>query len=939
MVSVSRHHRRETVCVVAAEEKAHMISRSILFGLVFSRRRSMRSPMGLSGGLMGLLVGLFVVGPVRAGEGPINLLRLSSARVERTSPATVKPTDLQAWTDGKPMTSAAVEVIKSSPVEVVFGFGGVVSVERVVVRLAAGSPELRLEVLVSTVSPQAGFQHLRADLLRATTQPQAFRVPQAATRWILFRLTPTKDARKIDLAELECLGREGPPAVALRLQGCADRCVSRPGQAEGAQRAGAANHRRRDGPVCRRPRRPVPHLVDARGGPGGVGVTGAARRKAYLARFDKLVGAARAATAKGKTAAQKGQMPLAYLHAGPMAKEYVAGQTTLSGVLDTGTFNCVSSAVLYNALALRLGLDARAVEVPDHAFSVVYDRNRSLDVETTTKAGFNPARDPQAKRQLERLTGFQYIPDGNRDKRCEVREAGLVAIIYYNRGVRALEEKRYHEALLHFFRAMSVDREFASAVKNALAALGNCSVELAGAGKFKDGLAVLSVGLELAPRDATLLHNRKAFWGRWAERLGAAGETDEALDVLTRAAREVAGEAAYFQSQRSWIFLRRGEALVKLGKWAEARDAVALGLKKLEGAPREEVVKWQRELALRHGSALLDKADHAGAVRILAEAMKSDPGYDRLGAHLCFTVRKWAWRVYQREGEAKARALLQAQLASHGKAPGMADVIYAHTHSIVKEHRSAGKAADALAAIDRHAPLFTKNEDLRDLIRTVADRRSGELASRGNHLEALGVYDSVLKRLPGDGHLLSNRRARMTQYVLAMHARGEAEAISVLAQLRKRYPGEKRLDDMARSQAHRVARALTGKGKFEEALKAVERHRSVLAPAAAAQEKAVRSLSCMVYDDWAAPWKKKGEWQKALDVYARGLKQFPNEYHLETDAINVWDRWARTYFRKDWDEAIRVYEKALKQFPKSFQLKNNRDYWKQEKRKKGKDSG
>jgi tetratricopeptide (TPR) repeat protein len=899
----------------------------------------MRSSIGVSVVLTAILAGLCVAGPTTTREGPVNLLRLPSARVERTCPATVKPADLRTWTDGKPTTSAAVEADKSSPVEVVFGFGGMVSVERVVVRLAAGSPALRLEVLVSTVSAQAGFQQLRADLLRATPQPQSFPVPPTAARWILFRLTPSAEAKKVDVSELECLGREGPPrspygfketpADAFRVLAKLKALSALELQITADETALFADVR--DGRFSTWSMHEAALVAS--------GVTDPARRKAYLARFDKLVEAARAATAKGKTADQKGQLLLAYLHAGPMAKGYVAAQTTLSGILDTGTFNCVSSAVLYNALALRLGLNARAVEVPDHAFSVVYDQNRAMDVETTTKAGFNPARDPQAKRQLEKLTGFQYIPDSNRDRRREVREAGLVAIIYYNRGVTALKEKHYHEALLHFFRAMSLDREFASAVKNALAALGTWSVELARAGKFKDGLAVLSVGLELAPRDATLLHNRKVFWGQWAERLGADGKTDEALEVLARAAREVPGEAAYFQGQQSWLFLRRGEALVKLGKWAEARDAVALSLKKLEGAPRQEIVQWQRDLPLHHSSALLDKGDYPGAVRVLAEALKSNPRDERLSGHLRFTVRKWAWDVYQKEGEARARSLLQAQLASHPGVPRLADVVSAHTHAIVKEHLSAGKAADALAAIDRHAALIAKKEDLRDLIRIVADRRSDELARQGKHPEALDVYDSMLKRLPGDTHLLSNHRFEMNQYVLATHRRGEKEAIDVLAQLRKRYPDEKGLDDMARSQARRVARALTDKGKFEEALKAVERHRPVLAPAAAAQEKAVRSLSCMVYDDWAAPSKKKGEWQKALDIYARGLKQFPDEYQLERNAISVWDRWARTYYHKDWDEAIRIYEKALKQFPKSFGLKNNLEFCKQEKKKEGKGPG
>ena len=77
-------------------------------------------------------------------------------------------------------------------------------------------------------------------------------------------------------------------------------------------------------------------------------------------------------------------------------------------LLDGKTFNCVSSAVIYNIIALRLGLDVRAIEVPDHAFSIVYDGTAHMDVETTTPLGFNPARDQIEA--FERMTGFRYIP-------------------------------------------------------------------------------------------------------------------------------------------------------------------------------------------------------------------------------------------------------------------------------------------------------------------------------------------------------------------------------------------------------------------------------------------------------------------------------------------------------------------------------------------------
>src|SRR6266852_2179265 len=134
-------------------------------------------------------------------------------------------------------------------------------------------------------------------------------------------------------------------------------------------------------------------------------------------------------------------------------------------------------------------------------------------------------------------------------------------------------------------RAMSLAPEFASAVKNALAVLANWSGELAKEKKFEEALKVLTVGVDLAPKDATLLHNRKGVWVEWAE---SETDADKALTILRRAAEEAPAEKAFFRSQESWVFLRAGEASIKAGEWEKALAAVEPGLTKLDGEQRGE---------------------------------------------------------------------------------------------------------------------------------------------------------------------------------------------------------------------------------------------------------------------------------------------------------------------------------------------------------------
>jgi tetratricopeptide (TPR) repeat protein len=240
------------------------------------------------------------------------------------------------------------------------------------------------------------------------------------------------------------------------------------------------------------------------------GVTDPAGRKKYLARLDQIEADARKALAGAATPAEQGERLLKFLHAGPMAKGYKGHQTDLHTVLDTGTFNCVSSAALYNVIGRRLGLDLRAVEIPQHVFAVLYDGDKRIDVETTNKAGFDPSdKGPSAKKvtKAERHSG----------KRREIGEAGLAAVIAYNHGVTLAKEKRFHEATLANVRALALDPANPSAAQNAVADLTNWSLALSKAGKHGDALEVLKCGSRLDPKDGKFKNNTRAVYDAWAK--------------------------------------------------------------------------------------------------------------------------------------------------------------------------------------------------------------------------------------------------------------------------------------------------------------------------------------------------------------------------------------------------------------------------------------
>ena len=75
---------------------------------------------------------------------------------------------------------------------------------------------------------------------------------------------------------------------------------------------------------------------------------------------------------------------------------YKERQTRLNVMFADGSYNCVSSSLLYLALAKACGLDVRGQVTPNHAFCTLYVTDGSgggktkIDVETTNPYGFNP---------------------------------------------------------------------------------------------------------------------------------------------------------------------------------------------------------------------------------------------------------------------------------------------------------------------------------------------------------------------------------------------------------------------------------------------------------------------------------------------------------------------------------------------------------------------
>ena len=848
-----------------------------------------------------LLFAFQVPVPAENADKPINLLR-KSIPGEAAIP------------DGLADDNTATVATGPAPLEVVFEFADVVSPEQVIVRIPKGpGGAAKVEVLASTVSGDAGFVFVRGDALRAgDIGPQTFALPVTASKWVMLRFIGPAGSEEVSVADVALMGREGPPRSLYEFSESPAKALEMVAGLKGMTHLKieisadetSLFEDAKDGKLD------TWTFAEAALLASGVGEK--TRRAEYAARIDALYEDSRKAVEAGKTPAEKGELLLKWLHAGPMKKGYVSNQTDVSVILDAGTFNCVSSATLYNILGRRFGLDLRAIEVPDHAFAIFYDGATHADVETTTAMGFNPSRDQKALKAFEKQTGFTYIPDKHRAQRREVGETGLVAIIFYNHGVFYAVGKEHLKAILSFFRAMSLDPEFGSAVKNALASMTQWSLELAKAGQYAEAAAVIETGVGLAPKDATLLHNRKYVWSQWADASMKAGKEEEALAVLRDAAAKIPAEAESWISMQAGLFIRRGEAFVKAKEWEKALETGATS--KLDEKPRAQLDDWRSGVRTRWALSLIKEKAHEKALELLAK----NPRDKRTVQNIVYAVQEWAIA----SSEEEALKILRTQVKRFEDLPGVRKVAIAHPERAIAALHKAGKFEESVACAVRFADFLREMSGDPDRLLTVAwDGWGQTFLKKKDWGGAAGVYEKALKGLPENKLFLTNLKFVAQEWPRATYEKeGEAPAMEIVKAYSARFP------DVAQGYVQWVVSTLCKAAKFEEAVGAAGRHKELVKDPAAVARSA--------YDQWANSHTKKKEWKEATDIYGRGLKEFPGDKALENNAGVVWDNWARTFWpAKDWAGAIKVYDEGLAQLPNSKALQQNRKYCEEQAKK------
>ena len=148
---------------------------------------------------------------------------------------------------------------------------------------------------------------------------------------------------------------------------------------------------------------------------------------------------------------ERGRAILKYLYQNYL-KAYSLNQTKIDVALETGTYNCVSSAVLYMVAAKAAGLEVRGQSTTQHAFCSIYvpdEKSQALkriDVETTNPYGFNPGSKEEIE-HTDQIKKYYVVPKKYYSNRQEVSDGVFTGLIAGNLCADYIKSGDYTKAL------------------------------------------------------------------------------------------------------------------------------------------------------------------------------------------------------------------------------------------------------------------------------------------------------------------------------------------------------------------------------------------------------------------------------------------------------------------------------------------------------------
>jgi len=822
--------------------------------------------------------------------------------------------------DGNLDTAAQIDIESEQSVELVYTFSELVfSPSEIRVNVSGlERDQANLEILVSEDGADTGYLSLRVEPLKKTDNWQTFKFESAAAKWMILKFESYQSAISFNINEIEVEGHEGTPISLYAFNEAPADALDVLKELEQSDLqfdlhqdelslfADAA-----DGALD--------EWTFAEAALMSSGILDSAERQEVLSTINGLTTEAESITADANGAFEKGKLLLEWLHSGAMKNGYIEGQTDMAAVVRDGSFNCVSSATLYNIIARRLQLDARAIEVPDHAFSILYDGTEHADVETTTPHGFDPARDRAAMQAFSRTTGFTYINDKNRSKRRELDEAGTVALTYYNHGVTASKNEDYPAALLNYFRALSLDPLNKSAIKNTLSVLSNWGVQEIENDNPQRAVDILEAALNFAPDDRHSRHNMRYAMSKAMQ---AAPDT-EAMSALVAKAENLhkLTNDKTFLRLRSQVLQNKAFELANSDKFDEALALTESIGPDADEATQRSIARLRQSLYLNWSSALIDSKNFSDAIDVLEVGLKEKENDYRLKNNVAFAAQEWGAAVSTTEGPDAASTLL---VGLSERFPDIRQLQRVAARNYDVDAKAAFDAADYETAIDIYQSAQALGIDasrMKNNEKVAWNNWGLALMDQSNHPGALQVFEKALLAHPRNSQFNNNVTYIVQEWAREINqTNGVAKAEETVFLQQQRFAdvsGVKRLQGMFINNAVNDSRSLEDFSSLEPSLISVEAY---------SNGSKYDRLVAYFYQEWAKAVNPKFEDVESMAVLQSGVENFPENRQVKQLFLQVVNfLGGRAAAAQDWQQALSIFQSASRSLPGQREIERKID--------------
>lgn len=220
--------------------------------------------------------------------------------------------------------------------------------------------------------------------------------------------------------------------------------------------------------------------------------------------------------------AARAEAVFAYLHHQVLTREYREDITSVGHSLRDGSYNCVSSTLLYICLCREMGLPAQAVALPNHVF-VKLKLQPTILVETTYPRW--SVLDPTDRRidQIQRLR--------------EISDVALLGRFFYNQAITWAKRSEFALAVEAARLSCQFDPADHAAHANLLATINNWALHLCREGDYGQASQRVAQGLSVNSSYGPLLANDVYVHQTWIAALRREGHQRRA-DVIERALLE-----------------------------------------------------------------------------------------------------------------------------------------------------------------------------------------------------------------------------------------------------------------------------------------------------------------------------------------------------------------------------------------------------------------